>query len=208
MARLNELSISYSRKNKTGEYESEEVFLAVKVEPERGDTIGAVSSEVFNQITDEVDRWSAKGSRVLVREAHGNVPPREQPAPQKQPPPREPEGPHEGEQSGGRPTPAPRGNGDYDYRAMKQSASPKSAGLLGVLVSDASNGLVKLGGISIIDAQLKVKNELLSAFQAEWKTYLNLAAPKTASQGQVSWAIDWLKKTYPDALKAAGRTDS
>ncbi len=190
MARPTELTVTYARKNKTGDYESEEVFLASKVELESGDDIPTVIDEIFDTLTAEVDKWSAKGARVLVREAHGNVappvdlskavPPPKQPAP----PPQQPA-----------PQPAPASpapaKGELD-RWNYDSMDP---------ISDGQ----KKRYLWLRDVIAKKKTQAVvdKFVEKEYKDKFNRDLPEhihDLGKGPISYLMDRLEATFPDAV--------
>jgi hypothetical protein len=195
MARPTELTVTYSRKNKTGDYESEDVFLAEKFELEKGDDSDLVARESFARITKTVDAWSANGSHVLTR-AHlssgaTSPQPPAQPAGQEKPVPTTGGSPERGAEA------APEENKKtYDYHAMRKVASIPSMNKLDGILNDAIAKVSKTTGKSANDAREIVKTDLLAAFQREWGESLNYPNWHGNNQGQVSWSIDYLKRTY------------
>jgi hypothetical protein len=67
MARIKEVTITYSRKNSTAQYESEDIFFALKFEPETNDDLDKAIDGYYMLALAKVDEYSHKGAKILVR---------------------------------------------------------------------------------------------------------------------------------------------
>jgi len=65
--RVTEVTLTYQRKNSTGQYESEDIFTAIKISIEKGDDWVKAVDETFPRILEKVDKYSHEGARTLVR---------------------------------------------------------------------------------------------------------------------------------------------
>lgn len=86
--------------------------------------------------------------------------------------------------------------GDYDYRNMKSVASDPSIGLLKGMIKKAV-AKENENGLSVRDAETKVRKTIIAAFEAEWNFSPDLTSPKgRMNQGHVSWTIHYIKTEW------------
>lgn len=65
--KVNEVTLTYSRKNAIAQYESEDVFCAVKFQIESTDNLDLAVNSWFEFVTTKVDLWSSNKAKPIIR---------------------------------------------------------------------------------------------------------------------------------------------